>query len=195
MSPAQRKRYEETARREQAKSSPARKAVVGTLEGLFDLGKGLTVSDPNMPLEELRAASPWEKGGMLLATAPPGAPKNIKGLYSRVEQAVSKLPQMVHPNRAMSALKNAASGEEIKWRGLDKLLSPDRGRIPKSEIVEHLEQNPLDVKVTRRGEGPFPVNTTPARSIDEETVQNATAHQEVGTSSLQLVRQRSKMAL
>ena len=86
-------------------------------------------------------ATPGAGIGMAMGTLL-GAP----GWYSRVGKAVKGLPAMVHPNKALSVVKNLANPEEAEWRGLTKFLT-EKGdtKIPRADIEAHLAANPLKV--------------------------------------------------
>lgn len=73
----------------------------------------------------------------------------LKGLYSRVDDIVSKFPAKINPNRAMSALKSGASKDEISYRGLSDLLTGS-DPIERAAIQEHLTNNPIDLRLVRR---------------------------------------------
>ena len=149
VSPEQEGLYREIAAREQAKRPQWKKTISAGIEGAGNFLKGLGLSDPITDTPKN-----WpEFGGMVIGAAGlPFSPKGIKGLYSRVKRVAEGLPSAVHPNKLAAILKNRASQEEVQWRGIDRLLQ-GKGDTPvkKREFVEHLEQNPLDVKVKEYG--------------------------------------------
>lgn len=111
----------------------------------------------------------WEKGTgpmpMMAGTVNEeagGMMAGLKGLYSRVSQAASALPEMIHPSKAASLIKNTASKEEMDYRGLGDFLSGQQagGKIPKQAILQHLEEHPApEINVHRLGDftptGPY----------------------------------------
>lgn len=76
-------------------------------------------------------------------------------LYSRLTRAFESGPESMHPSKAMAYAKNRASTEEIGYRKLPELLdSKGNQPVTKSEILSHLEANPIKVKETVKG-GPL----------------------------------------
>lgn len=116
----------------------------GIVENVHDFLGGL-VGDPTQ-----MHRSTAEGLGMMAGSLP-FAPKGIKGMYSRVEKIAESLPESIHPNKLLSILKNRASGEEVQWRGLDKMLAGRNQPVKKAEVVGQLERKPLDVKVVEKG--------------------------------------------
>lgn len=123
---------------------------VGALKGLTGIG------------DQGPAGPTATNAGALLGAAVPflgmggEALSGLKGFYSRVDKVAQELPELIHPNKAISLFKNNASPEEMSYRGLDKFLaSKGNQMIPKSEIIDHLTKNPapqVGVK-TLSGEG------------------------------------------
>jgi len=142
--PEQRKAYEEMA---QKNAGPAAKAFGAAV----DVGRGL-FADPNMPIDQLQATSPWQKLGMLGAAAPIFPQKGIKGLYSRVEKVAESIPETISAGKLASILKSRTAKEELDWRKIPQAIGDTSGNkaVRKGEFVEHLKKNPLDVKVTER---------------------------------------------
>lgn len=92
---------------------------------------------------------------LLSAAAPLGGIKGlmnaeeaIPGLYSRLKRAIEGLPETVHPVKALNTAKQLASGEEIAYRKLPEFLAAQGNRpTSRASILEHLEQNPINLKV------------------------------------------------
>lgn len=116
-----------------------------TLEGLKQ-ATGVGTGDPNQVMGI---------GAPLMAAEGEGpAMSALKGLYSRVQQAAESLPDWVHPAKALSTLKNLASGEELNYRNVPEFLGNRMGpqKMAKSDLLQHLEQNPMpDVQVKTLG--------------------------------------------
>ena len=148
VSPEQRAVHQARVKQTQAGWPAWRKALVAGIEGVGNFGEGL-LYDPTQPMPE--GATPAYAAGALGA-ALPFAPKGIKGMYSRVERLAESLPNQIHPNKLLSILKNRVSGQEVEWRGLDKMLQGRSTPVTRGEVVRQLEQNPLDVNVVEYGE-------------------------------------------
>ncbi len=112
----------------------------------------------------------WQKGA-----GPMPAPimGETEGLYSRLDQAIAKLPDTkLPPMKILSTAKNATSGEEIAHRGLADFLQAAGGKpVARSEVQAHLAANPinLDVKVMGGGKNAFRV--TPTLNLPADAVQ------------------------
>ncbi len=81
----------------------------------------------------------------------------MAGLYSRLEQAIAKLPdQKLPPMKILSTAKNATSGEEIAHRGLADFLQAAGGKpVARADVQAHLAANPiqLETKVLAESKG------------------------------------------
>lgn len=131
----------------QAGWSPMKRRLLSAVEGVGDYAEGL-FADPTGPM-----GSTAHGAGMLTAAALPFGPKGIPGMFSRVERLAEKLPAAIHPNKLASILKNSTSSEELAWRKVPELIQEAGGKpIQKERFINHLESNPLDVKVTRLGQ-------------------------------------------
>lgn len=99
----------------------------------------------------------WQKGaGPMPMMA--GTTQELGGLYSRLERAFEALPEgaTFHPSKALSIAKNAAAKEEIEWRKLPEFLtSKGNTHVSKADILQHLRDNPIQLKETVLGEPAF----------------------------------------
>lgn len=102
----------------------------------------------------------WERGAgdlpLFMGTTEAvenAAAKVGRGLYSRVDDVVSKLPMKgaQHPNKIASQLRSGASAEELAYRGIPEFLA-SKGNAPvtRAELEAHLAAHPA----------PFPATTT-----------------------------------
>ena len=127
--------------------SPVKKAAraVAGLLGVGDVqGQAMNLAGPLMAAE-----TPL---GPLANKAVSG----IKGLYSRAQRVASGLPEKFHPNKALAALKNMASGEELGYRGVEPYLRSQGNVGTKTGLLEHLEKNPTpQLEVKTLGEPAF----------------------------------------
>ncbi len=119
----------------------SRTAVNGGIDailGLVGLGDPTTKANLTGQLISSAAAIPFASLGGI-----DGVETGIKGLYSRVSRAAQGLPETFHPNRALSAIGNAASQEEMDYRGLSQFLA-GKGDQPttRAEVLQHLSENP-----------------------------------------------------
>src|SRR3990167_6089121 len=147
-SPEQSVLRDELAKREQAKDPAWKQMGQKVMTAPAEMLSGLFY-DPTTPLTEDQRNPAFAVGA--LGAAFPFAPKGIKGMYSKAEKLISGLPEMVQPSKLNSLLRSGPSTEEVKWRGLDKFLGSKKP-VPKADLVKTLEENPLDVKLTRHGE-------------------------------------------
>lgn len=88
------------------------------------------------------------RGGELLGAALPLSGV-IEGLPSRLKQAAESLPEVFHPNKALSVLKNMASPEEMAYRDVGPYLQAQGSRGTRTGLLQHLESHPepqLNVK-------------------------------------------------
>jgi hypothetical protein len=92
----------------------------------------------------------WQKGA-----GPMPAPimGETEGLYSRLDQAIAKLPdQKLPPMKILSTAKNATSGEEIATRGLADFLQAAGGKpVARADVQAHLAANPITLEVKTLG--------------------------------------------
>lgn len=84
-----------------------------------------------------------------LGPASTRAIKGLKGLYSRLTGAIEqRMPEVAHPSKVASIIKNFAAPEEADMRSLSTLLgSKGNQKVAKSEVLSHLEQNPVELQV------------------------------------------------
>lgn len=105
--------------------------------------------------------------------------QGLKGFYSRVTDAVTKhMPDMAHPNKVMSLIKNLASPEEAQMRGLTGLLEAHGNQpISKAVVLDHLDRNPINL-----GEQTYPQamesGRTNSTTYSEYQVPGATNYKE-----------------
>ncbi len=131
-------------------------AVINTVRGLVR-GATIGTTDPN---------DTWAaKGATLAAAALPlmGSTRSLlrgaetaaegAGLFSRLDQAMQRLPALAHPSKVLSVAKNATSADEIGWRGLPEWLA-GFGNTPVSRdaVQGFLADRPLDVHAQVLGE-------------------------------------------
>ena len=130
------------------------------LGGLGGAGEAVVdmLDDPNGQIMD--SSNPMMTAGKVPATVLQkpvsdiayGAVRGIKGLYSRLTDAMAQLPAKVHPIKALSQAKNMASAEELSYRGLDEFLkSKGNEMVPKDEILGHLQENPINLEVKKFG--------------------------------------------
>lgn len=91
------------------------------------------------------------------------AVQGLKGMYSRLTDAIaSRMPEMAHVNKVNSIIKNFATPEEADYRGLTDFLAGKqrwwRGNVSKQEVLQHLEQNPINLETRTIGGPPPPYN-------------------------------------
>ena len=109
---------------------------------------------------------------MLAAAAPLGG-TGIKGLFSRADKVIEGFPKKINASRALSQLKNQASGEELSYRKLDEFLKGKQGQpIEAEQIREVASQNPLNLSVKELSglEPRFSRYTLPGGSDYRETL-------------------------
>lgn len=148
---------DEEARKAQEGDSSWRSYARKGFEGLMEFGKGLAGIDTVPKTPEGGAASFGANNAGQLVNA--GLPfVGIPGMFSRVDRAVSSLPETSTAASAFSKVRNAASKEEIEYRGLKDLLGGGAQKVKKADIVSHLEDNPLQVGVKQLGGGPRPAS-------------------------------------
>jgi hypothetical protein len=157
--PKQQELHDELARREMAKASPIKRAAASGIEGIGDMLKGF-FDDPNMPREQFDKTSTGQRLGMAASVLPFG-PKGVKGLYSRVEKIAETLPNQIQPAKLKAILgAGRTNPEELTWRDVPSLFEGPKVEqltggpnkpLAKQQIIHHLQENPLDVKVTRKG--------------------------------------------
>ena len=123
-------------------------------DAVGDFAGGL-MNDPTQPIPETDR-NPAYAGGAVLAAGGPFGPKGIKGMYSRVERIAESLPSQINPGKLLSILKNRTSGEELAWRKVPEFVGQfDQARpVPKAGLVDHLQTNPLDVRVIEKSDLP-----------------------------------------
>lgn len=95
-------------------------------------------------------ASKSNQAGQVLAAGLPlfGAVGKVeagaRGFYSRLDDVVERLPNMVAPAKLLSAARQGTSAEEVAERGLIEFAQKYGAQpIPKAEILAHLQANPL----------------------------------------------------
>jgi hypothetical protein len=101
--------------------------------------------------------------------------------YSRLEEAAKLLPENLKTQSVLNKLKSAPEGismDEVRWRGLEDFLAKQGPVTPRSAILEHLGQNPIDVNVIRKGGGPS-VNWTQEVATADNPYHDATGHVQV----------------
>jgi hypothetical protein len=83
-----------------------------------------------------------------------------RGFYSRVEEAVGKIPARgAHPNKVASILSSNASKEEIQARKIPELLASHGDKPVTPEVLRaHLDANPFGVNVKTLADNPGKVD-------------------------------------
>src|SRR3990167_424322 len=141
--------------------SPAKKAA-RAIAGLLSVGdvqgQAMNLAGPLMAAE-----TPF---GPLANKALSG----IKGLYSRAQRVASGLPEKFHPNKALAALKNMASGEELGYRGVEPYLKSQGNVGTKTGLLEHLEKNPVQQLEVKTLGAPVPDPTAYKMSPDAQYI-------------------------
>ena len=150
VSPEQEALHQEMVKREQAKWNPIYMKGVKLAEEIPSFLKGLTMGDPTQNPD-----SGGEAFGILAGAALPlGGPTKtgIKGLYSRLGRAVESLPAQLKATSARNQLKRFSHPEEMKWTGVDEMLS-GRGMQPvnRDELIKQMEGNGIKLDVKRYG--------------------------------------------
>lgn len=150
ISEEERLKADEAARQAQV-AQPAWKRVLGdvmtapaeALSGMF--------YDPAGAPPTADERNPAFAAGAMAAALPFG-PKGIKGAYSRVEKIAETLPSAINPNKLASIFKNRTAAEELGWRKVPEFLEGFSAQkpVPKEALLNHLHENPLDVKVTEK---------------------------------------------
>ena len=80
------------------------------------------------------------------ATAPP--------LYSALDRIIAeKGPNSAPPAQWMNTLRNApgVKQEELDWRGVPDFLASREGNVSKADLINHLEQNKVDLGEVNKG--------------------------------------------
>jgi hypothetical protein len=112
-----------------------------------------------------RSESDWIRDAAMLPGAlgpkgpviAPEAYRDVKAgglkLYSRLTDTFAKAPKQMMPDKVRSLARSGASGEEISLRKLEEFLTgrPPMSKIPQEEVMRHLEANPLELDVVRKG--------------------------------------------
>ena len=140
--------------------APWQLAVNQGVETAYDFGKGLTLGtdilNANAPREStaqgvgalLGAALPFAGALKLVGEAPAAA----RGLWSRVDDVVSRLPTKgtLHPNKVAAQLKSGASAEELAYRKVPEFLA-QKGNAPvsRAELEAHLAAHPAPLPQTK----------------------------------------------
>jgi hypothetical protein len=94
---------------------------------------------------------------MFLGTVAEEAGAGGRGLYSRVDDAVSRLPAKgAHPNKIAGILKSNASAEELAYRQVPEFLaSKGNATVTPGELQAHLAAHPAPLPaVVTRGDPP-----------------------------------------
>lgn len=76
--------------------------------------------------------------------------------YSQLRKAIDeKMPNAAGPEAIKGLVKaNAVKEEELKWSGLDDLLKTKEGqKLTKQEVLDHLDQNQVEVKEVTKETG------------------------------------------
>lgn len=114
---------------------------------------------PSVAAKDPFGIDAWDKGAGAMPQMFLGATENVsplaKQLYSRLTRAFESAPERMPVAKAASIAKNAASKDEIQWRKLPDFLQ-GKQVVGKGEVLGHLQENPIDLKVSRRGEEILP---------------------------------------
>lgn len=168
--------------------------IMGGLAGsgkvLYDLlgGSGDDVVDPTIGLAP--AATIGQKGLKTVANEAYQAVRGIPGLYSRLTDAATKLPKMLPTAEVNAALRGLqAPLEEINYRKLPEMLQQVGPKVSRDQILEHLDQNPIELErhLYTAGGTPEPhwesVQSHPATNYHESII---TLPQEQSAETLKL---------
>ena len=147
VSPEQLALKEELAKREQAKQSGWRTAGQKIMTAPAEMLSGL-FDDPTQSLTPEQRNPAYAVGAM--GASLPFGPKGIKGMWSKAERLVEGMGKKVPVGELAGAIKGRVNPSEAQWRGLDKFMEGRTGTVNRDELVGHLEQNPLDVRVKER---------------------------------------------
>ena len=108
--------------------------------------------------------------------------------YSQLRKAIEeKMPNAAGPEAIKGLVKaNAVKEEEMKWSGLDDLLKTKEGqKLTKKEVLDHLDQNQVEIKEVKKGEPDKQAELPPdageirIEALDDKTYTGGTLYQAV----------------
>lgn len=184
---------DQEALKQQQELNPLQRAVIGGIDKTADFVRGLGYF-PTDPIPQ-DASGAYAGGAMLGAAAPLFSAKGIPGMYSRLEKFAEALPETISAGKLKNLLSSGrVAKEEVDWRKVPQFLEGygQNRQVAKTELVEHLKKNPLDIQVTQKREAPegisvwdqpendktrYPDYTMPkARNYREDLIQLLPSH-------------------
>ena len=126
----------------------------GALEGALDLFAPTSTQVGETLDPSAMMGSPAAIAGSI-ATKPLGeiaseayrAVKGIPNLYSRLTNVATKLPDVMPTSQVQAALRGLqAPLEEVNYRKIPELLANKGSKTTRSEVLEHLENNPIELE-------------------------------------------------